>query len=113
MRMGRSPTGAERYFAARHEDVGYHAAYVQASTEIRSFDSVISEVNERQRALGLDLDELAVQAGVHRRELRRLMSPRRRTARLETVTAVAAVLGLAVRLEPAEDFTSQHARSVS
>lgn len=111
--MGRPLTGAEQYFAARHEDADYHAAYVQASTEIGSFDSVVREVDERRQALGLGLDELAAQAGVHRRELRRLMSPRGRAARLETVTAVAAALGLAVRLEPAEDFTNQPARTAS
>ncbi|WP_419855751.1 hypothetical protein [Candidatus Poriferisodalis sp.] len=103
--MSEVRTGAERYFASRHKNAEYHAAYLQAKAEIDSVDAVVREVQKRQQALGLDLDDLAARASVPRRELRRLMSPQRRAARFKTVTAVAAALGLTVRLELLDSAT--------
>ncbi len=106
-------TGAERYFASRHENAEYRAAYLQAKAEIDSVDAVVREVQERQQALGLDFDDLAARANVPRRELRRLMSPQRRAARFKTVTAVAAALGLTVRLERLDSATEPLATAAS
>lgn len=113
MCMSEVRTGAERYFASRHKNAEYHAAYVQAKAEIDSIDAVVREVQERQQALGFDLDDLATRAGVPRRELRRLLSPQRRAARFKTVTAVAAALGLAIRLEQVDHTVEPLAAAVS
>lgn len=113
MCMTEVQTGAERYFASRHKNAEYHAAYLQAKAEIDSVDAVVREVQERQQALGLDLDDLATRANVPRRELRRLMSPQRRAARFKTVAAVAAALGLTVRLEQLDSATEPLAAAAS
>ena len=103
-------TGAKRYFARQNEKSEYRAAYAQAEAEIDFIDSVVREIEERQARLGLSDAELAQRAGVPARSVRGLLVARRRALRLRTVAAVAAALGIAVRVD---HDTNAHVVAVS
>ena len=96
-------TGAELYFAEQHKNPEYHAAYLQARAEVDALEAVLRELELQQQHQ--HLSEIARRAGISRREMRRVVSPLRRGPRFETVTAVAATLGLTIRVEPSAEGT--------
>lgn len=96
-------TGAELYFAEQHENPEYHAAYIQARAEVDALEEVLKQLELQQQHQ--DLSEIAKRAGISRREMRRVVSPVHRGPRFETVTAVAAALGLTIRIEPSTEGT--------
>ncbi len=91
--------GAKRYFSRQSENSEYRAEYARAKAEIDFIDSVVREIESRRSHLGLSEAELAQRAGVPARSVRGLLVARRSALRLRTVAAVAAALGIAVRVD--------------
>ena len=100
---GHAKSGAERYFARQHEDPEFRTAYARAKAEVNFIDAVRHRVELRRRELGLSEAELALRAGVPRRRVCQLLSAGNGGIGLDSVAAIAAAVGIELRVDPATD----------
>lgn len=98
--MTSPPTGDERYLTARLGDPAYRKDYPAARERIARVNAVIQMLDDRRGAMGLTKAELARRAGMKPEAVRRLLSAECPNPTLNTVVALAEVLGLELRPEP-------------
>ncbi|MEU4535436.1 helix-turn-helix transcriptional regulator [Streptosporangium sp. NPDC023825] len=82
------------------EDPGFLREYVAESVRIAATDAIINALDEARMSAGLSKAELARAIGTEPATVRRLFSSGNTNPTLGTLSAVAAVLGLRITVEP-------------